>query len=176
MTYHGAMLDSSRPLPRREALLWLPGLCWAVLLVFLWKTGAQPSRPSPLVDVAWQYPLQALYVAPLLRLLFEIWSRITARVARVPADVLPELQRALVLPYALPLLLLHLLPETLALLVGGFETMARLPLFTLPLSAIATLTWMSLRVRPYTTSAARALAATLTGLLVQTLVGSPWLR
>lgn len=167
---------STRPGASAIALL---GVGWTALLLLLWAGGHAPSvvlLPIPRGDY---YLAQGLAMMPLLTALWWLSSQIAHRLARAAGGTGSEggARSALGFAYAAPMLIAHVVPELVAYLAGGFETMALVGRFTLAVAALWVLALSTAALR--VTHGVRvpvALGAAFVGLLAQALVGGVVIR
>jgi len=180
----GAALAAERPvvesLPasgggRRRALglVAVVGLAWSLLSLALWRAGHAPAVDiGPLPHADW-YLWQGLMLPLLLPLLFAIHAGITVRIAGPARGGWGGLARA----YSASVLLMLVLPEAVALVVGGPAALSAVARFSgagMPMAALAATTWVLHRERGIgmVEGAGRALP----GLLAQAVLGAVFLR
>lgn len=169
--------EQGRPLSAaRRAGLWVggAGLAWAGLCLALWRDGQQPSGPTGPVDPGDWYLLQALALPWLLPILWGIQAAVTAWLVSSPrAAWVAPLGRA----YAGAVGLALVAPECLAYAVGGAPGLrAAAPVAGATVVLVAWLGAASVLRRRCGLGWAAAAGRSLPGLLVQALVGAPFLR
>lgn len=152
---------------------------WSVLLLLLWSGGHGPSVVLLPIERESYYLLQGLVMMPLLTGLWWLSSEIAHRLA-VRADGQGSeagTRSALGFAYAAPMLIAHVLPELVAYLVGGFETMALVGRITLGLASlwVWALSAAALRIA-HGVRVPVAIGASFVGLFVQALAGGVIIR
>jgi hypothetical protein len=153
------------------------GLAWALFCLMLHFAGQAPT--VTLLPIERYYLAQAVFVVPLLYLLWALCSLVSHRVARAlgGSGSTKATANALGVALAAPLLALFLLPDAAAYATLGFDALAALVRFTAPLSLAATLWLGTLAVRSaHDLSRARSFAAAAAGVIAQAAIGGVLLR
>ena len=155
------------------------GLAWSVLSAILWADGA-PARAVLLpVEPRAYYGAQAIFVGPWLALLGSLFALVAGAVARALGGVatLRATWSSLVPVWALPLLLLFVVPDLVVVLALGREHLPRAMRFYAPLAPIVITVLATRRLRAlHVVTTPRAITAVLVGLVVQAVVGALLLR
>jgi hypothetical protein len=157
----------------------LLGIFWSVLCAVLYMHGEQPSFVLLPIARDLYYMVQALLMTPVLTALFWIHTEIAHRIcaAAKGKGTEPGVRSALGFAYAAPMLFFHVIPELAAYTSAGFETMALVGRFTLPISALAVWAFSTAALRiVHGVSIPIASLAALVGLVVQALAGSLFIR
>lgn len=167
-----ASAKSARPGLSAIAIL---GIFWTVLCLLLWANGNQPSFVLVPIPRASYYLVEAIFMTPILSALFWIHSELAHRLCG--RDNEAGTRTALGFAYAAPMLVVHVLPETVAFVTSGFTAMALVGRFTLGIAAlwVWALSAVALRV-VHRASWPRAIGASFAGLFTQALAGSLFLR
>jgi hypothetical protein len=168
-----AQAKSARPGLSAVAVL---GIFWSIFCVLLWMNGEAPSFVLVPIPRADYYLIEGLLMTPLLSALFWIHSEIAHRIAKGEGTEAGA-RTALGFAYAAPMLCAHVLPELVAFLIGGFDTMALVGRFSLGIGAlwVWALSAIALKI-VHGASWPRAIGASFAGLFVQALAGSLVLR
>lgn len=168
--------SSARPGAAAIAVL---ALAWSGLLFALWQGGHAPS--FTLLPIAGDnyYAVQAVLMMPLLTGLWWVHSTLAHRMCLRAggSGAASGVRTALGFAYAAPMLFTHVLPELIAYAFGGFALMAQVGRVSLGLASlwVWALSAGALRVA-HGVSAPVAIGASFVGLLVQALLGSPFIR
>lgn len=156
----------------------LTGMGWGALSLLLWSAG-RPARfvLLPVGGHDW-YLIQGVLMLPVLTILWWVFASVAHRLARALGGEGPRegTFAALGFAYALPLGL-HVGAEMTAYLFFGFEALGMVARVSMPVAAlwVWALSAGALRVI-HRIGVARAVAASLAGLLVQLVLGAPVLR
>lgn len=176
-----ASRPTERP-ARNRGLGWaaLHGVLSALFLAWLALEGEAPSGPliAPIPRESY-YAWEAVFVLPLRLAMALAFAGSAHAVARKLGgsgtfeDTFERGARAL----ALPFVALWLLPDVALYATGGFARLTEGVRFTAAASSLGTLVLAVLAVRSaHGLSTGRAIVAALVGLVVQAVLGAPWLR
>jgi hypothetical protein len=155
------------------------GLAWAALSAMLYADGHVPRVTSVPIRRTDYYLWQALFVVPLLICLWLVLGLTSHGVSRLLGgpNRLRSALSVLAFTYAVPVLVLFVLPDALIYALFGFETLGRAMRFYAPLAPLATLALTALGIHiVYDLGLWRASAAALVGLVMQALPGALLLR
>lgn len=156
------------------------GAAWSGLLLWLHGSGHAPSGPllAPIPREDY-YLAQALFVVPLLFLLWMVASSAAHLAARRLGGgaAFAVSSSTVALALATPALLAFLAVDAAVLAFAGFDAMSGIMRFTMPLSALWTISLLTIGLgSAHHLSTGRAVVAALAGWLAQALVGAPLLR
>jgi hypothetical protein len=167
------------PLGRAIALVAAAGLAWALLCAWLALEGHAPSVTLVPIPRESYYAAQALFVVPVVLAQYAVLGSVAHAMARALGG--SGQRRAtfawLGPAFALPILLVLVIPDVLVLATAGFDALAALVRVTVPLLALTT--WVTATVavrRACSLSLGRAALAALVGLIAQAALGAPLLR
>jgi hypothetical protein len=155
------------------------GLAWAALSAMLYADGHVPRVTSVPIRRTDYYLWQALFVVPLLICLWLVLGLTSHGVSRLLGgpNRLRSALSVLAFTYAVPVLVLFVLPDALIYALFGFETLGRAMRFYASLAPLATLALTALGIHiVYDLGLWRASAAALVGLVMQALPGALLLR
>jgi hypothetical protein len=154
----------------------LLGIFWSVFCALLFLGGHQPSFVLVPIPRDLYYAAQALLMTPVLSALFWIHSELAHRLSARDGTE-SGARTAIGFAYGAPMLIAHVAPETIAYLAGGFETMALVGRFSLPVAAlwVWALSAAALRI-VHGVGWPRAIGASFAGLVLQALAGALIIR
>lgn len=170
-----ARQPKARPGASAIALL---GIFWTALSVLLWNAGRVPRFVLLPVPPDLYYLIQALFVLPLVTALWWLHAGVAhalCRLAKGDGEE-PGVRAALGFAYAVPMLV-HVLVELGVYLALGFEGLAVVARFSMPIAAlwVWALSALALRVA-HRVSVPVAAGAAFAGLVLQALLGALVLR
>lgn len=174
-------MDISRPARawHGAALVACAGAIWAWLCLTLAHDGHAPSRSLIPLAREGYYRAQAVFVAPLLLVLWAVCVLVSGALARALGGrgSWDATAGALGGALALPLIGLFLVPDWIAYVQSGFSALGPLVRITAPLSFMTSVALASRALRQvHALSAWRPWLAALAGVLVQAALGGLFLR
>ncbi len=154
------------------------GAVWAAFCAALFAGGHSPSFSLLPIAVGRYYLWQALFVIPLTLALWWVMCTVAARVAGAnTAERKAATFAALGYAYAGPLIIAFLLVDIAIYAMLGFAAMGRLIRFYAPIAPLWAVVAGTLCLRAaLSLNTGRALAAVVSGMLVQALIGGVFLR
>jgi hypothetical protein len=165
----------ARPGASAIALL---GIFWTALSILLWNAGRAPRFALLPIPPDLYYLVQGLLVLPIVTALWWLFSEIAHRLCRAAGGEGHEagVRAALGFAYAVPMLA-HVLVELCVYLALGFEGLAVVARFSMPIAAlwVWALSALTLRIA-HRVSTPVAVGAAFAGLLVQAAAGALVLR
>lgn len=160
-----------------RASLIVLGLVYAGFSLLLYARGVAPRAVWLPVAPSDYYLAQAFFVLPLFWLLAYVFAIVVRACAGVRSHSLEKTFGALAPRYALPIVVLFLLPDLVVFLAFGHAALAPAMKFYGPLAPIAIIGWTTHWLhRHANVGLGRALFASFIGLVAQTLLGAPVLR
>ena len=164
-----------------RAIAWVTsaGFGWALLCAWLALEGHAPSVTLVPIPAESYYAAQALFVVPVVLAQYAVLGAVAHAMARAlggsgeQRDTLARLGPA----FALPILLVLVIPDAVVLAAAGFDALGALVRITAPLLALTTWALATMAVRrACRLSTGRGALAALTGLIAQAALGAPLLR
>lgn len=155
------------------------GLLWAALSVALHAGGHAPSATLVPIPREQYYLWQAFFVTPLVVAQWLVLSATAQGVARALGGrgEWGTTARGLAVAFALPLLVLFVLPDLLVYAIAGFDALASGMRIYGPAAAFVVLVGSTRVVgHVHDVSLPRAFVAALAGLVLQAVVAAPLLR